>query len=83
MSAGDEKVAERVCVVCGAPLSIIAQMPVTAVPLAVLRPIAFSLLAANYSPYRSVKERLEAGQKAYKDAFVCDGDDRWPGVGHP
>jgi hypothetical protein len=67
---------ERVCVVCG--LSLIGRRPDARHCSPACRVEAHrirAILSGSYSgPYRSVKERLEAGQKAYKDALVTNDE---------
>ncbi len=63
---------ERVCVVCGA--SLINHRPDARHCSPACRVEAHriaGILRGSYSgPYRSLRERLEAGHKAYKDALV-------------
>ena len=72
MSPATKKVAERVCVVCGA--SLIDHRPDARHCSPACRVEAHrisGILRGSYSgPYRSVRERLEAGHKAYKGALV-------------
>lgn len=81
-----EKVSERVCVVCGASLinhrpDARHCSPVCRVETHRLRAI---LSGASSSPYKSIKERLEAAQKAYKGPLVTRNcvyrDDNTPSV---
>ena len=72
MSPATKNVAERVCVVCGA--SLIDHRPDARHCSPACRVEAHriaGILTGSYSgPYRSVRERLEAGHKAYKGALV-------------
>jgi hypothetical protein len=73
-SGSISKSAERVCVVCGS--SLINRRSEARHCSAACRVEASrirGILSGTYSgPYRSVKERLEAAQKAYKDALVTN-----------
>ena len=77
-SSATKKAAERVCVVCGTSLidhrpDARHCSPACRVEASRIR----AILRGSYSgPYRSVRERLEAGQKAYKDGLVTDKEGR-------
>jgi hypothetical protein len=70
------KPADRPCVLCGAPLidhrpDARHCSPACRVESHRIR----AILSGSYSgPYRSVKERLDAAQKAYKNALVTNDD---------
>src|SRR5664279_559290 len=69
-----EKASERVCVVCGA--SLINHRPDARHCSPACRVEAHrisAILSGSYSgPYTSIKARLEAAQKAYKDALTTN-----------